>query len=299
MTGVRIPADVDREDRLLAGLTARQLAWVVAGGLALLAAWSATRELVPLPVFAVFAVPFGSVVLALAVGRRDGMPADRLAVAALRHARSPRRMVPAPDGVPPAPAWVKGEDAPAPLPFPVQGVADDGAIDLGADGLAVICRASSLNFGLRSPDEQEALVAALGRWLNSLDAPVQIVVRAERVDVAASVASLRERAATLAHPALADAAREHASFVEGLAARRDVLRRAVLVVFRQPSAAGADELLWRRVEEAGRALASAGVSVTPLSGEEAVAAIARAVDPDAPPRRPGLVLPGETVRRTQ
>ena len=35
MTGVRIPSDVDREDRLLAGMTARQLGIASAGALLL------------------------------------------------------------------------------------------------------------------------------------------------------------------------------------------------------------------------------------------------------------------------
>jgi hypothetical protein len=298
MTTVRIPADVDREDTLLAGLTARQLAWLSIGGLVLLGAWSASRRLVPLPVFAAVAVPFASLLLALALGRRDGMAADRFALVALRHLRAPRRLVPVPEGVD-APAWPEGGDEPtAPLPFPVAGVADDGILDLAAQGLVQVCRASSLNFGLRSPEEQEALVAALGRWLNSLDAPVQIVVRAERVDVARSVAALRERAESLTHPALASAARGHADFVHDLAGRRDVLRRAVLVVFRQPSGPGGDELLRRRVEEAGRALGGAGVSLSPLSAQDVVAVVGRAVDPDAVPRPDGLALPGETIRRS-
>ncbi|PLS74886.1 MAG: PrgI family protein, partial [Actinobacteria bacterium] len=81
MTGVRIPADVDREDRLLAGLTARQLAYLAVGGLALAGAWSATRAVVPLPVFAVAASPLAALLAVVALGRRDGMAADRLALA--------------------------------------------------------------------------------------------------------------------------------------------------------------------------------------------------------------------------
>jgi PrgI family protein len=295
MRTVRIPADVDREDRLLGGLTARQLAWLSGGGLALVGLWSTTRDLLPAPVFAAAATPVAAVVLLLGLGRRDGLPADRLALAGLRHTRSPRRMVPAPEGVLASPEWARSTDAPAPLPFPVVGTADDGVLDLGAEGRALVCRASSLNFGLRTPDEQLGLVAAFARWLNSLDAPVQFLVRAERVDAEATVASLRAAAAGLPHPALETAAREHAAFVADLAGRRDVLRRVVFVVFRQAAGPGADDLLCRRAEEAGRALAAAGVVVSPLSEDEALAALARAADPDAPPRPTGLARPGTVI----
>jgi hypothetical protein len=295
MRTVRIPADVDREDRLVGGLTARQLAWLSAGVAAVAGLWSATRDLLPAPAFAAVATPVVALVQLLGLGRRDGLPADRLALAWLRHARSPRRLVPAPEGVPEPPVWAGSAAAPAPLPFPVGGTAEDGLLDLGGDGLALVCRASSLNFGLRTPEEQLGLVAAFARWLNSLDGPVQIVVRAERVEARGTVAALLDAAAALPHPALEAAAREHAAFVADLAARRDVLRRVALLVFRQAAGVGADELLRRRAEEAGRALAAAGVAVTPLSEEEALAALARAVDPEAPPRPSGLARPAAVI----
>ena len=295
MTSVRIPSDVDREDRLVAGLTARQLAWLCGGGLAIAALWSAAGSLLPLPLTAAAATPIAALALLLGLGRRDGLTVDRLALAWLRHVRSPRLLVPAPEGVPAAPAWAGREQSPAPLPFPVAGTAEGGPLDLGADGLALVCRATSLNFALRTPEEQAGLVAALARWLNSLDAPVQIVVRAERVDAEATVAALLDAAGALPHPALEAAAREHAAFVADLAGRRDVLRRVVFVVFRQPAGAGAEELLRRRADEASRALAAAGVGVSPLSEDEALAALARAADPTAPPRRDGMARPGAVV----
>jgi hypothetical protein len=295
MRTVRIPSDVDREDRLVGGLTARQLAWLGGGGLVLAGMWSALHEAVPMPALAAASTPVAALVVLLGLGRRDGLAADRLALAWLRFARSPRRFVPAPEGVPAAPSWADVASAPAPLEFPVAGTTAEGIIDLRDAGMALVCRASSLNFGLRTEDEQVAVVAAFARWLNSLDAPVQIVVRAERVDAEATVASLLDAAEALPHPALVDAARAHASFVAELASRRDVLRRVVFVVFRQPSGAGAEELLRRRAEDAGRALSAAGVSLTPLSEEEALAALARAADPDAPPRPGGLARPGAVI----
>ncbi|KAA9378977.1 hypothetical protein F5972_12150 [Microbispora cellulosiformans] len=60
------------------------------------------------------------------------------------------------------------------------------------------------------------LVAAFGRWLNSLSERVQILVRAERVDLASTIGALEERIPQLPHPALAHAAREHAMFLTDL-----------------------------------------------------------------------------------
>lgn len=293
-TGVRIPADVDREDRLVAGLTARQLALLAVVGIALAGLWSATRTLVPLPVFLVAAAPIALVAIVLAVGRRDGMSADRLAVAFLRHATSNSRLVPAPDGVPLLPAGAPKVPLPAPLDLPVVGLHADGLIDLGDAGAALVCGASSLNFGLRTEAEQRALVAAFGRWLNSLTSPVQIVVRAERVDVGALVAALREDAGSLPSVELEQAALDHARFLADLAARRDVLRRMVLLVFRN-SAPDAGDGLVRSAAECTAALAGAGIAVTPLSPDEARAALGHAIDPDARPHPLGLALGDDVI----
>ena len=295
MSGVRIPSDVDREDVLLAGMTARQLGIASAGALLLGALWAATKAVLPPAAFLAIAAPVAAVFAVVALGRVDGVSADRLLLSWLRDLASPRRLVPAPDGVPPLPTGVAGPPAPGPLRLPVDGVGD-GVLDLGGDGMAAVCRVSSLNFGLRTEAEQEAIVASFARWLNSLAGPVQVVVRAERVDVAAVVQSLAA-AGALPHPALEEASRDHAAFLADLASRRDVLRRVVLLVLREPAGPGAADLLRRRVDDAVSALSGAGVSVSPLSEEEAVGALASAADPDVRPRPPGLALPGRTITR--
>src|SRR5919108_179013 len=147
----------------------------------------------------------------LALGRRDGLPADRLALAAVGQLRRPRRLVPAPEGIAPLPRWLarRAGRPPALLELPVRGIDPRGVVDLGTEGAAVVCAASSLAFGLRTEAEQEALVGAFGRFLNALASPVQIVVRAERADLRHAIAVLEDQAGALPHPALEAAAREH------------------------------------------------------------------------------------------
>ena len=97
---VRIPADVDREDRLLGNLTARQLAILAAAALVLWVGWAATRRLLPLPVFAALAAPFAGVGSAIGgwplawatrrpAARRDRPPAADAAPAHPRPRRHP------------------------------------------------------------------------------------------------------------------------------------------------------------------------------------------------------------------
>ena len=238
---MRIPADVERPDKLLAGLTARQLAILAVTAVALWAGYAATRHL----------VPPGRVRRGGRPGRSGGGDAGARAgsrgsppiggcVSAWRHHRSPRRLVPAPDGITPTPGFLPaapGGAAPCRRRCDSRSPASraDGIVDLGADGLALVCRASAVTFTLRTPAEQEALVAGFARFLNSLAEPVEILVRAEPVDLTPAIDALLDAAPGLPHPALEAAARGHARFLADLADRRDLLRREVLVVLRQAS----------------------------------------------------------------
>jgi hypothetical protein len=304
---VRIPADVDREDRLLAGLTARQLAILAAAAVVLWLAWAATRQLIPLPVFAGLAAPAAGAAVALAVGRRHGLPADRLLAAMLRQHFAPRRLIPAPDGIPTPPSrateafgWQPLQLGP--LGLPVQAIAGDGTLDLGSHGTAMLAQATAVSFALRTSAEREALAAGYGRYLNSLSTPVQILLGAEPVDLRPVITEVRAAAPGLPHPLLEAACREHADYLEAFAASRPLLRREVLLVLRAPTptagakgrsrqqatdtpvedvAAATEGVLARVSSDAAAALAGAGVSLTVLDGPAAAARLARALNPNA------------------
>ncbi|MFD8493888.1 PrgI family protein [Amycolatopsis sp. NPDC059657] len=329
---VRIPADVDRPDRVLGPLTARQLAILGVAGLLLYALYTLTHSVVPLAVFLILAVPVGISVTVLALGRRDGMSLDRLLVAAIRQRVAPRRRVAAPEGVRAAPDWLTEYSArdegvaPVPLELPATGVSETGVVDLGGDGLAVIAVCSTVNFSLRTPGEQEALVASFARYLHSLTAPVQILVRAERLDLAPQIAELRDRAGGLPHPALEAAARDHADYLSDLTSQADLLRRQVLLVLREPLRTGpgtsagprppwrrradvaavddaarqaAEQRLVRRLHEAVDLLSPAGIVVTALDAAAATGVLAAACNPDTylPPSA-GLAGADEVVTST-
>lgn len=301
MNRVRIPADVEREDRLLAGLSARQLAILAVAGVVLWGVYVATRAFLPLPLFAACTFPLATAAGLLALGRRDGLSADRLVLAALRQLRAPRRLVPVPEGVAPVPPSLahQAQPVPARLDLPVRGLDARGVVDLGEEGAALVCAASSLNLGLRTEVEKEAVVAAFGRFLNSVTAPLQIVVRAERADLSQVIAAIEEAAGGLLHAGLETAAREHARFLAELAARRDVLGRQVLLVLREPKSAadGGTDALLRRAAEATSSLAAAGITVRPLSAEESAAVLAGAADPEGPSRPGRQAAPDGVITR--
>lgn len=327
---VRIPADVDREDRILAGFTARQVAVMAVTGLVLYGGWQATRAVIPVIAYVAVAVPIGIAVTALVVVRRDGVTLDRLLLAALRQRMQPRRRVAAGQAPAEVPEWLSGvahghEDVAAGgLDLPAHGVAEAGIVDLGDDGVALVAACSTVNFALRTPAEQEALTAAFGRYLHSLGASVQILVHAQRLDLSGQITELRERAAGLPHPALESAALDHADYLAQLGQQADLLRRQILLVVREPvRTTGQDSLtprrrfgrlrgsgdqpsdgarkaaasrLLRRMSEATELLSPAGISVTPLDAAQATAVLSTATNPDSPlPPSAAMAGAGEVI----
>jgi hypothetical protein len=203
----------------------------------------------------------------------------------------------APDGISPAPAWAGRPGPPvAPLQGPIRGLDPAGVVDLGGQGWALVCQATPVNLSLRTPPEQQALLASFARLLHALTGPMQVLVRSDRADLTPLLPTLRERAAALPDPGLEQAALAHARWLEALTGDREVRRRQLLVVFHQPASTSTPAAaLHRQAEQAAGFLAVAGVTLTPLDGDAAAQALAAATNPDGPPRPAGLAAAGAII----
>jgi hypothetical protein len=295
----RIPADVDRPDTLLFGLTARQLAWLGGTGLLLWIGWLALHALLPAPALLIAGVMLGGAAFVVAVGRRDGITLDRWLAAAIAHRRAPRRQVAADTTrLAAAPGWVATDRPAGPLPgplrLPARGIAADGTIDLGTDGACRIAAAGTVNFTLRTPTEQDALVGAFAAALNGLEMPVQILSRSHRADLHALAETIQQQAPCLPHPALEAAALAHARFLTEQAAGRDLRQRSVLVCVHADTGRQAATA----IEQLTNSLAGCGIRLVALDGPAATAALADCADPYRPyqPDTAPSAAPGTPVR---
>jgi hypothetical protein len=77
---------------------------------------------------------------------------------------------------------------------------------------------------------QETMLAGFGAFLNALNFPVQIVVRAAPVDLVRYVSNMEERARQSASGVLASLAHDHAAFVQSLARQRTLVERRYYIV---------------------------------------------------------------------
>ncbi|MFF0452998.1 PrgI family mobile element protein [Nocardia africana] len=322
-TPVRIPADVDRRDRLIGPFTARQLAILAATALLLYLTWMATRTTLAPVAFLAVAAPIATVVTVAISTTRDGLTGDQLLLAAITHQLRARHLLRDPNRIASVPRWVadqpvRGSRSPAPAALSTEAVrlpngvtastGGVGVVDLGADGLAVIAAAGTVNLALRTPAEQDSLVAQLSGWLHTLRQPVQIMLRSARLDMTAHLSAL-DAATDDMSPELAAAARDHADHLAELATTDNLIARQVLLIWREPidtpatrapsmtlsrlalrrrgprerastaSRRAAESRLIRRLSEAADLLAPLGVRVTALDEVQATAVATSCCNP--------------------
>jgi hypothetical protein len=105
------------------------------------------------------------------------------------------------------------------------------------DGIAVLTdgtlRAtlivSSLNFALKSEDEQNAIIFAYQDFLNALDFPVQITVVSRKLDITPYLEEMKERQARQANELLQLQMGEYINFVAELVKGSDIMTKTFLV----------------------------------------------------------------------
>jgi hypothetical protein len=295
----RIPADLEAPDRLVAGLTARQLALLASAAVPLYLLWQNLNRQVPLPFLAAIVALIAAGAVTVALGHRDGLSLDRWLAAAAGHTWRVHRLTPTGRSVP-APAWVPAatgrEPHLTPLRLPAGAIGEDGVISTGSGAATVLVAASTVTAGLHTTSEQAALMGGFARWLNSLTGAVQMVVSTRRVDLGPRALRLAENAHRLPHPALARAAIDHAEYLLDLSEDGERLTRTLTIACtahspaRNPRssrpggspAAGAGAEALRRAERTAAALSLLGSRCRILTGADVIARLVTATDPYGP-----------------
>lgn len=106
-----------------------------------------------------------------------------------------------------------------------------GGIMVLKDGTLVgTLLASSVNFALKSQDEQMAILAQFQNFLNSLDFSVQFFVQSRRLDIRPYIALLEERFAAQTEDLMKIQVREYIEFVRSFTERANIMSKHFFVV---------------------------------------------------------------------
>lgn len=112
---------------------------------------------------------------------------------------------------------------------PIQEIRD-GIVILKNGTMRAIVLASSLNFALKSADEQSAIVMQFQNFLNSLDFSVQIFIQSKRLDIRPYIAFLEERYKEQVTELMKIQTREYIEFIRTFVDNSSIMTKSFFLV---------------------------------------------------------------------
>lgn len=182
----------------------------------------------------------------------------------------------------------------------------NGTIILKDGGYRGILICSSINFGLKSADEQHAITLGFQNFLNTLDFSIQIVVNSRKMDLRPYIALLEEKAPEQKSELMRIQLREYIEFVRTFTDQANIMTKSFYIVVPYSSkgsaTASAASLLHRdagttkkesadfsfeadriqleqRMTLVASGLAGTGVRAVPLGTEEVIELLYRSFNP--------------------
>lgn len=112
---------------------------------------------------------------------------------------------------------------------PIQEIRDGIAI-LKDGGMRAILMSSSINFALKSPDNQEAIIMQFQNFLNSLDFSIQVFIQSRRLDIRPYLALLEERSRAQTTDLMKLQITEYIDFIKSFTADTNIMTKSFFVV---------------------------------------------------------------------
>lgn len=106
----------------------------------------------------------------------------------------------------------------------------DGIVVLKEGGLRAVLLASSINFALKSEDEQTAFIVQFQNFLNSLDFSVQIFVQSRMLDIRPYVATLEVQYKQQLDDLMRIQIREYIEFIKSFTEAANIMTKNFFVV---------------------------------------------------------------------
>lgn len=112
---------------------------------------------------------------------------------------------------------------------PIQEIRD-GVIILKNGGMRSIILASSLNFALKSQDEQSSILMQFQNFLNSLDFSIQIVIQSKKLDIRPYIALLEDRYKDQQTELMKIQVREYIEFIRTFVESTNIMSKSFFIV---------------------------------------------------------------------
>ena len=106
----------------------------------------------------------------------------------------------------------------------------DGVVILKSGQMCMVLLASSINFALKSSDEQQAILSQFQSFLNSIDFSLQVYVQSRRLDIRPYLEILAEREPQQDNDLMRIQLREYIEFVRAFTNQVDIMTKNFFVI---------------------------------------------------------------------
>src|SRR3989344_8776359 len=106
----------------------------------------------------------------------------------------------------------------------------DGIVVLKDESMRAVLMASSMNFALKSAENQNAIIVQFQDFLNSLDFSIQIYVSSRRLDIRPYIALLEERYKEQVSELMKVQTREYVGFIKNFTETTNIMTKTFFVV---------------------------------------------------------------------
>ncbi len=94
----------------------------------------------------------------------------------------------------------------------------------------VVLRCSPINFLLKSSEEQDAIIISFQRFLNSLNFPIQIIVRSTKLDIDSYLSNLNDKAINQTNKLLQNQTYEYIKYLKKLIEVAQIMKKEFYIV---------------------------------------------------------------------
>jgi Fe2+ transport system protein B len=106
----------------------------------------------------------------------------------------------------------------------------DDTLVLKNGGLRAVLSVSSINFNLKSEEEQNAIIYSYQGFLNTLEFPIQIVIRSRKLDIDEYLDKLRKMGEKQQNPLLQRQTYEYVEYISKLVEYADIMAKEFYVI---------------------------------------------------------------------
>lgn len=106
----------------------------------------------------------------------------------------------------------------------------DNTLVLKNGGLRTILKTSSINFNLKSEPEQNSIIYSYQNFLNTLEFPIQILVRSKKLEIDEYIEKIRSYGEKQQNPLLKKQTFEYAEYIQKLVEYADIMEKEFYVV---------------------------------------------------------------------